>query len=243
LDLQNLGREVAISHLDSMGLDCGNSANGVQFRHGECRFDIQETSKLNDGTVAVLTFAFATQNTLVEELLIGWGKNEEEAVANGVCEWMCGMVAPVVALYEPKLDLKKWGCRRVSIMSNTGDRYRNWDVVLGQVLSNDQDGYVYAQLESNPPFGMALNAVTARLHEEQLHWAKVYLMRSNTNELIGEVRVDNEVDQSAMHQLQAFRWPPTTQSPIWFRQFSALAPGEEVSKQEFEALMAQTQQR
>jgi hypothetical protein len=240
LDLQNLGREVAISHLDSMGLKCAISSAGVEFGLGECRFDIQETRKLEGGASAVLTLSLSVKDTVVNELLIGWGMNDEEAVAQGVCDWMCGMVAPIIALYEP-IELAKWGCRRVGIMSDTGDKYRNWDVVLGQVMTNDQDGKIQEQLERNPPFGLALNAVTATLHEERLHWAKVFAVRTTDSGVTGEVRVDNEVDEPSMRQVKAFRWPITTQPLVWFRQFTALAPGEEVTKEEFEALMAQAQ--
>ena len=240
MDLQNLGREVAVSHLDSMGLKSAMSPSGVQFGLGECRFDIQEVREVTDGATALLALTLAVKDTVVNELLIGWGQNGEEAVAQGVCDWMCGMVAPVIALYEP-IELSKWGCRRVSIMSDTGDRYRNWDVVLGQVMTNDQDGTLQEQLDRNPPFSMALNAVTATLHEERLHWAKVFGMRSNDNSVGGEVRVDNEIDHPSMRLVKAFRWPATTQSIVWFRQFSALAPGEEVTKEEFEALKAAVQ--
>jgi hypothetical protein len=109
-------------------------------------------------------------------------------------------------------------------------------MVVGQVVSNDAGGELYSLTDEQPP----LYEVFAQFAEDicdsddpKPHWIKIYLCRY-PNEIDGEVRIDNHLNEDAYQALCNFKWP-SKQPFIWFRQFAFLEPADETERRWFGA--------
>ncbi|MBX9725536.1 MAG: hypothetical protein K2X81_29330, partial [Candidatus Obscuribacterales bacterium] len=198
--------------------------------------NISELSKVNGGFAAVADVSIDLGGgAMVSDRIIGYGTAAQEACISAIDQFVGSMVAPIAAL-SMDVDLQKWRCRVTNFDIPASRGSIGWNMIVGQIVSNDQSGKLYALADNNPPIFDVITPIVQHIcdrSDENPHWAKIYLYRYPGG-LDGEVRIDNEVSEEAFEILRNYIWP-TKQELIWFRQFSILEPADETERRKFGA--------
>ena len=237
LQPDEFAKTLVLEHFKHLGISY--ETDGVGFVVGGKPFEVQcqveDLKPWQEHWMTVIGYRLKVdESTWMQEKVTGIGETAEQAVAASVCDWACGMASPIFELYSPGSTKEDY--QPLTLYSQVGDTVREWNVVMGPVQANDREGNLFEHFKSSPPLALVLNTVTNYLNEERLHWVKVYMFASPNGDTVGEVRINNAVDDYGCEELEQFVWP-TKQRPIWFRQFTALLPGKEVPPEEFQKLV------
>lgn len=229
-----LAKTMVLKHCEHLGVF--EQPDGRGFIIGNRVFDVEcqveGPEQWQDAWSTIISYRLKVDDeTFIDEKVTGYGETPEHAIASSVCDWACGMAYPIFELYAPGVTQKPY--QPLSLLADIGTKVLEWNAIMGPVQSNDREGKLFEHFNSSPPLALVLNTVTGYLHEERLHWVKVYMFESPTGDIVGEVRIDNAIDDYGCEELEQFKWP-TKQRPIWFRQFTALLPGREVPAEEFQ---------
>jgi hypothetical protein len=170
----------------------------------------------------------------IEDLVIGYGPTAAQAVISSIDQFVGGIVAPIAALAKKDFDSDKWGCSFTNFELPGQGSNVGWNMVLGQVISNDAGGELYSLANQHPPMFNLFTEIAQHVlnrADRQPHWIKIFLCRYQDG-LDGEVRIDNQLHEKAYQTLRNFKWP-NDQPFIWFRQFGFLEPANATGERWF----------
>ncbi|MDR3615509.1 MAG: DUF6348 family protein [Candidatus Obscuribacterales bacterium] len=222
---QKSAEEIFIEHMDSMfGLTLERFNDFYRTKQIDAlfRLDVEDVADTGGGCIAsiILMVHLGPTGQAVCELMMGIGNSKDEAILYGVHDLVETVVPPILAMLTAKFDLPEVTQSRQFQFGET-----IWMAAQGKILSNDTTGALTGFLEQQPPLTLIENYLRAALtNESQFYWVKMYYAKMG-DEAIGEVRVNNEVDEDASMYLQSLQFPQ--RPPLMFRQFSTFSPMEE----------------
>jgi hypothetical protein len=216
--------------------DCLKMATGMRVRKASkgaeieidnswhlCEMFFDDFMETEDGVMCpAMVRVGINQEIVIEDLVIGMGETVSDMAITAIQQFVGSIVIPIAALSK-EFAPEHHGHNGATIITQIKNKGTDWNISLGQVISNDVTGELYAVVDKEPPMNILWPVLEQRLANVRPHWAKVYLCRYPDGETDGEVFIDNEAYAPANEALFAFDWP-TEQELIWFRQFCYMEP-------------------
>lgn len=216
--------------------DCLNMATGMRTRKTSsgaeieienswhlCEMFFGDFMETEDGVMSsAMVRVGLNREIVIEDLVIGMGESVSDAAISTIQQFVISVVVPIAALSKD-FSPEHHHHHQSTLITQIKNKGIDWNVSLGQVISNDATGQLYAVVDKEPPMNILWPILEQTMATVSPHWAKVYLCRYPDGELDGEVVIDNEVYEPGKEALFAFHWP-TNQELIWFRQFCFLEP-------------------
>ena len=194
-DYEQAARELVVGHLTTYGLHPRIGRTGVATGIGKVTIDFRIESV--DVVNAAMQMVFwATIDGVpgldppqIELDLLGGGPDAHSALIDGVHV----VLESVIPVLQADLDRRSLpdGVKTMQVTSMTDGVPATWDLFTGapSILGDDREA-VAAAVDDQALAQGIINSITDSLGERRAHWFKFFVIRTDTGELLGDMRVD-----------------------------------------------------